>query len=206
MMQAVPAGDSETPCDKISVIEASYIACTIVTLNQLYLPSTLLPCDPYSAQYAMIRFDVHSPAWPDKTDYVTLSFHMCKGIIFQYGITIPFLFWVVHIGYMIVLLQFPFFGERKLTKRSVTITIHVVSVVSIFLFQLLWPVITLSAFQYDITRFPPFRGQPGNIDLLFYSVVVTNAVAGGSGILMLVILTFLVHKVGVWFTLLAPHA
>ena len=99
-------------------------------------------------------------------------------------------------GYMIVLLQFPFFGDRKLRKRSVTITIHVVSVVSILLFQLLWPIITLSAFQYDIIRFPPFIGQPGNMDFLFYTVVVPTTVEVGSGIIMLVILIFIIHKVG----------
>ena len=98
---------------------------------------------------------------------------------------------------MIVLLEFPFFGERKLTKRSVTITIHVMAVVSILLFQLLWPVITLSAFQYDIIRFPPFVGQPGNMDLYFYTTVVPITVVGGSGIIMLVILIFIIHKVGV---------
>ena len=123
---------------------------------------------------------------------------MFKGIIFQYGLAAPFLFWVVHIGYMVVLLQFPFFGERMLTKRSVTITIHVVAVVSILLFQLLWPVITLSAFQYDLTSFPPLIAEPGNIDLLFYTVVVPITVAGGSGIIMLVILIFLIHQVGVY--------
>ena len=98
---------------------------------------------------------------------------------------------------MIVLLQFPFFGERKLTKRSVTTKIHVVSVVSILLLQLLWPLITLSAFQYDIISFPPFIGQPGNMDLLFYTVVVPSIVAGGSGIILMVILIFMIRKVGV---------
>ena len=98
---------------------------------------------------------------------------------------------------MIVLLQFPFFGDRKLTKRSVTITIHVVAVVSILLFQLLWPVITLSAFQYDIIRFPPLIAQPGNMDLLFFTVVVPATVVGGTGIVMLVILIFILHKVGI---------
>ena len=126
-----------------------------------------------------------------------LTWTHAAGIVFQY-ITTPFLFWVVHIGYMIVLLQFPVFGNKKLRKRSVTITIHVVSVVSILLIQLLWPVITLSAFQYDITRFPPFIGQPGNVDLLFYTTVVPATVVGGSGIIMLVILVFIIHKVGVY--------
>ena len=101
-------------------------------------------------------------------------------------------------GYMIVLLQFPFFGEKKLRKRSVNNTIHVVSVVSILLFQLLWPVITVSAFQYDIIRFPPLIGQPGNMDLLFYTVVVPATLAGGSGIIMLVVLIFIIHKVCVY--------
>ena len=96
---------------------------------------------------------------------------------------------------MIVLLQFPVFGNKKLRKRSVTITIHVVAVVSILLFQLLWPVITLSAFQYDTIRFPPLIGQPGNMDLLFYTVVVPATGAVGSGVVMLVILIFLIHQV-----------
>ena len=97
---------------------------------------------------------------------------------------------------MILLMQFPVFGNKKLTKRSVTITIHVVAVVSILLFQLLWPVITLSVFQYDIIRFPPFLGQPGNVDLLFYTTVVPAILVGGSGLIMLVILIFIIHKVG----------
>ena len=119
------------------------------------------------------------------------------GIVFHYGITAPYFFWVVHIGYMIVLLQFPFFGDRKLTKRSVTIKIHVVSVVSILLLQLLWPVITLSASQYDIIRFPPLIGQPRNMDILFYTIVVPAIVAETSGIILMVILIFIIHKVSV---------
>ena len=106
------------------------------------------------------------------------------------------MFWVVHISYMIALLQFPVFGNKKLRKRSVTVSIHVVSVVSILLFQLLWPIITLAAFQYDIIRFPPLIGQTSNMDLLFYTVVVPATVAVGSGVVMLVILIFLIHQVG----------
>ena len=103
--------------------------------------------------------------------------------------------WVVHIGYMIVLLQFPVYSNQKLRKRSVTVKIHVVSVASILLFQLLWPIITLAAFQYDIIRFPPLIGQTSNMDLLFYTVVVPATVAVGSGVVMLAILIFIIHQV-----------
>ena len=105
------------------------------------------------------------------------------------------MFWVVHISYMIVLLQFPVFGNKKLRKRSVTVTIHVITVVAILLFQLLWPIITLAGFQYDIIRFPPLIGQTSNMDLLFYSVVVPATVAVGSGVVLLVILIFRIHQV-----------
>ena len=120
-------------------------------------------------------------------------FFFYEGILFHYGTATPYMFWVVHIGYMIALLQFPVFGNKKLRKRSVTVSIHVVSVVSILLFQLLWPIITLAAFQYDIIRFPPLIGQTSNMDLLFYTVVVPATVAVGSGVVMLVILIFLIH-------------
>ena len=148
--------------------------------------------DVYIVSHGLTRLTIY------KDNYNTISFCICVGIIFHYAITTPYFFWVVHIGYMILLLQFPFFGKRKLAKRSVTITIHVVSVVSILLLQLLWPVITLSAFQYDIVHFPPFVGHPGNMDLYFYTTVVPITVAAGSAISMLVILIYIIHKVGVY--------
>ena len=126
--------------------------------------------------------------------YFRPSFH--KGILFHYGTSTPYMFWVVHISYMIVLLQFPVFGNKKLRKRSVTVTIHVIAVVAILLFQLLWPIITLAGFQYDIIRFPPLIGQTSNMDLLFYTIVVPATVAVGSGVVLLVILIFIIHQVG----------
>ena len=101
--------------------------------------------------------------------------------------------WVAQLVYMVILLHFPFFGERKLKKKKTYF--HVVSLVVIISLSLIGPVVALARFNYVTIRFPPFICFPSNQDWLFYSFGLPISIFTATGIILCILLTRAVHKV-----------
>ena len=83
-----------------------------------------------------------------------------SGFVFQFGVGVILGCWVAQLVYMVILLHFPFFGERALTKKKTYF--HVVSLVLIISLSLIGPVVALARFNYVTIRFPPFLCLPSS--------------------------------------------
>ena len=100
--------------------------------------------------------------------------------------------WVAQLVYMVILLHFPFFGERTLTKKKTYF--HVVSLVVIISLSLIGPVVALARFNYVTIRFPPFICLPSNQDWVFYSFALPISICTGTGVILCILLTRAVHR------------
>ena len=118
-----------------------------------------------------------------------------SGFVLQFGVGVILGCWVAQLVYMVILLHFPFFGERTLTKKKTYF--HVVSLVVIISLSLIGPVVALARFNYVTIRFPPFICLPSNQDWVFYSFALPISICTATGIILCILLTRAVHKVSV---------
>ena len=118
-----------------------------------------------------------------------------SGFVFQFGVGVILGCWVAQLVYMVILLHFPFFGERTLTKKKTYF--HVVSLVVIISLSLIGPVVALARFNYVTIRFPPFMCLPSNQDWVFYSFALPISICTATGVILCILLTRAVHKVSV---------
>ncbi len=118
-----------------------------------------------------------------------------SGFVFQFAIGAILGCWVAQLVYMVILLHFPFFGERKLKKKKTYF--HVVSLVVVISLSLIGPVVALARFNYVTIRFPPFICLPSNQDWVFYSFGLPISIFTATGIILCILLTRAIHKVSV---------
>ena len=118
-----------------------------------------------------------------------------SGFVFQFGVGVILGCWVAQLVYMVILLHFPFFGERTLKKKKTYF--HVVSLVVIISLSLIGPVVALARFNYVTIRFPPFICLPSNQDWVFYSFGLPISICTATGVILCILLTRAVHKVSV---------
>ena len=103
--------------------------------------------------------------------------------------------WVAQLVYMVILLHFPFFGERTLTMKKTYF--HVVSLVVIISLSLIGPVVALARFNYVTIRFPPFLCLTSSQDWVFYSFGLPISIFTSTGVILCILLIRAVHKVSV---------
>ena len=103
--------------------------------------------------------------------------------------------WLAQLAYMVILLHFPFFGERKLIKKKKLY--HVVSLVVIITFSLISPVVALAHFNYATAQFPPFICLPSNQDWVFFSFGLPFSIFSAIGAIFCILLIRAIHKVSV---------
>ena len=103
--------------------------------------------------------------------------------------------WVAQLTYMVILLYFPFFGERTLKKKKKLY--HAVSLVAIITLSLISPVVALAKFNYVTSRFPPLLCLPSNQDWVFYAMVLPICILVAVGAIFCMLLVRAIHKVSV---------
>ena len=118
-----------------------------------------------------------------------------SGFVFQFGVGVILGCWVAQLVYMVILLHFPFFGERTLKKKKTYF--HVVSLVVIIILSLIGPVVALARFNYRTVRFPTFICLSSNQDWVFYSFALPISIFTATGVILCILLTRAVHKVSV---------
>ena len=118
-----------------------------------------------------------------------------SGFVFQFAIGAILGCWVAQLVYMVILLHFPFFGERALTKKKTYF--HVVSLVLIISLSLIGPVVALARFNYVTIRFPPFICLPSSQNWVFYSFGLPISIFTATGVILCILLIRAVHKVSV---------
>ena len=115
--------------------------------------------------------------------------------MFQLGVGVILGCWVAQLVYMVILLHFPFFGERTLTMKKTYF--HVVSLVLIISLSLIGPVVSLAQFNYVTIRFPPYLCLPSSQDWVFYSFALPISIFTSTGVILCILLIRAVHKVSV---------
>jgi hypothetical protein len=115
-----------------------------------------------------------------------------SGVIFHFGVTSFLVLWLMHLGYITVLISFPIFGERKLTKWSRKI--HAIFIFAAFLLCTIGPVVILSTIGYVPIRFPPSVCYPSSMDAVFYSLALPDCIILCTGVIMMIITVRNIHK------------
>ena len=118
-----------------------------------------------------------------------------SGFVFQFAFGVILGCWLAQLTYMVILLYFPFFGERTLKKKKKLY--HAISIVVIITLSLISPVVTLAWFNYVIVRFPPLMCLPSNQDWIFYSMVLPGSIVMATGTIFCILLIRAIHKVSV---------
>ena len=101
--------------------------------------------------------------------------------------------WVAQLTYMVILLYFPFFGERTLKKKKNIY--HAISLVVIITLSLIGPVVALVWFPYITSRFPPVVCGSSNQDWVFYSSGLPLSIGAAIGSILCLLLIRAIHKV-----------
>ena len=116
-----------------------------------------------------------------------------SGYMFQFTFAMLMGCWVAQLTYMVLLLYFPFFGERTLKKKKNIY--HAVSLVVIITLSLISPTVALVRFPYVTVRFPPLICLPSSMDWAFYSMGLPLSILLAIGIIFCVLLIRAIHKV-----------
>ena len=102
-------------------------------------------------------------------------------------------FWIVHFSYILIILKFPFFGRKRLKQRACFL--HAITVPIVILIGAVGPVVVLAVSPYTVANFPPNYCLPGNLDAVFYSLILPTTVLLLIGCIMMVFLVQQLHKV-----------
>jgi hypothetical protein len=121
------------------------------------------------------------------TAYCTIS-----GVLFHFGAMGIFTTWIVHLGYIIVLLMFPFYGEQVLKKK--TKIIHAISLPLILLVTSIPPIVAVSTDGYSVIRFPPSLCLPGSSDLTYSTLSLPLSLGMFILIVQCLLLIILIRK------------
>ena len=123
------------------------------------------------------------------------SLYTVTGFVLQFILAVITGCWLAHLTYMVILLHFPFFGERTLKKKKKLY--HAVSLVAIITLSLISPVVALAKFNYITIRFPPFICLPSNQNWVFYSMALPLCIFMAIGAIFCILLVRAIHKVSV---------
>ena len=115
------------------------------------------------------------------------------GFIFLFSVMSAFALWVLHLGYIVVLLMFPFYGEHTLKKK--TTLIHIISVPITLLLSFIPSIVAMAAGGYSIHMFPPVVCMPANTDLTYYTLSLPASVIACTMTILCILLFYLIHKV-----------
>ena len=104
--------------------------------------------------------------------------------------------WVLHLGYIVVLLMFPFYGEHTLKKK--TTLIHIISVPITLILSSIPSIVAMAAGGYSIHMFPPVVCIPANTDLTYYTLILPASVIACTMTILCILLVSLIHKVSLY--------
>ena len=121
--------------------------------------------------------------------------YILTGFVFQFTVGVLTGCWLAQLTYMVILLYFPFFGERTLKKKKKLY--HAVSLVAIITLSLISPVVALAKFNYVTIWFPPLMCFPRSQDWVFYSMVLPLSILVAIGVILCILLIRAIHKVSV---------
>jgi hypothetical protein len=114
------------------------------------------------------------------------------GFFFLFSIMSNYAMWVLHLGYIVVLLMFPFYGEHTLKKK--TTLIHIISVPITLLLSFIPSIVAMAAGGYSIHTFPPVACMPANTDLTYYTLSLPASVIMCTMTILCILLFYLIHK------------
>ena len=133
----------------------------------------------------------------------SLFLYTSTGFIFQFGVVAPFLLWLVHLGYITLLLSFPIFGDMKLKKWSKII--HAISVPTAIILSLIAPIVILCTVGYVTFSFPPPVCFPASMEAVFYSVALVDCIILCCGVILMIVIIRVIHKVSGIIVLACNH-
>ena len=101
--------------------------------------------------------------------------------------------WLLHLIHLFIKIAFPMWS-RKLDRKQIKTTLHVVEVaVALFLCSLA-PVLIVILSEYRLGRFPPLFCFPSK-ELSFYFISLPLCIILGIGTILAVIMFWMLHKV-----------
>ena len=117
------------------------------------------------------------------------------GFAFHFLLLIGSTFWLAHIISIFITIMFPTTG-KKLKKKSKYI--HLATVVGVFLFCLIGPVIAVNLSVYTILSAPPIVCFIYHPYLNFFLLLFLANIVGGVGACLWVVLFWKTYKVGMY--------
>jgi len=127
-------------------------------------------------------------------DHITLSAFSSSAFSIHAGVVTFMEFWLAHVSHIFLSLAFPFKTNKLLESTTFKWRAHSIELIIILTIGLLPAIVVASTSGYEFDGFTSVCA-PSSQDVMFYLVVLPIAIGAATGICLLLVSVWIIHKV-----------